>query len=382
MARKKKNAAVSPACAVAVPQTAAKTHPFCALSGYFPGKQSDLSLYRALREAVPIIDAAISKTVRLLGEFHVVCENPRAQQAMDRFLETVNVGGTRQGIHAFLGTFFEELLTYGTAVGEMALTDGRLSHLYNADLKDVALCRGNNPLEVLVCTQTAAGFTPVPYPALILKSVRNPEPGKLYGTSILKGLPFVSDILLTIFHTIGVNWEHCGNVRFAVTYKPQNDALDQAYAKERAEQIAAEWSSAMQSGSVKDFVAVGDVSIRAIGADNQILSSEIPVRQLLEQIVAKLGIPPFLLGLSWSSTERMSYQQADLLTSEIDAYRRDLNPVIRRICGMFLRLEGFSGDFSIEWDNLTLQDITELSRSAYYDAQSQKIRSEIQGGTP
>ncbi len=48
----------------------------------------------------------------------------------------------------------------------------------------------------------------------------------------------------------------------------------------------------MRSGSVKDFVAVGDVDIKVIGADNQIPDSEIPVREMLEQIVAKLGIPP------------------------------------------------------------------------------------------
>lgn len=53
-------------------------------------------------------------------------------------------------------------------------------------------------------------------------------------------------------------------------------------------QVAKEWSEAMQTGgAVKDFVAVGDVQIKVIGADNQILDSEVPVRQMLEQIVAK-----------------------------------------------------------------------------------------------
>ena len=58
-------------------------------------------------------------------------------------------------------------------------------------------------------------------PSVVLLSVLNPEPGKIYGTSILKGLPFVSDILLKIYNTIGTNWERLGNVRFSVTYKPQ-----------------------------------------------------------------------------------------------------------------------------------------------------------------
>ncbi len=148
------------------------------------------------------------------------------------------------------------------------------------------------------------------------------------------------NILLQIYRTIGVNWERLGNVRFAVTYKPTSDAADQAYAKERAEQIAEEWGRAMRGSEVSDFVSVGDVSIKAIGSDCQILDSEVPVRQMLEQIVAKLGIPPFLLGLSWSSTERMSSQQADILTSELEAYRRVLNPVIAKICSLWLRLAG------------------------------------------
>ena len=102
---------------------------------------------------------------------------------------------------------------------------------------------------------------------------------------------------------------------------------------------------------------------------------------MLEQIIAKLGIPPFLLGLSWSTTERMRFQQADNLTSEIEFYRRQLNPVISQICRLFLRLHGLDCDFSIEWEAITLQDITELSRSRYYDAQTQKIITETGGET-
>ncbi len=364
--------------AVAVPQTGASVHPFTSL---FPANPSDTRLYTALREAVPVIDAAVSKLVRLLGEFQVVCSNGRAQRELTYFLDNVNVGGTRKGISAFVSTFFEQLITVGTAVGEM-ITDGyTVTHLFNSPAESVYLCEGKSPLDIVINAQNADGsFTPVKYPELILLSVHNPEPGKIYGTSILKGLPFVSDVLLKIFNTIGINWERVGNVRFAVTYKPQKDTVDKAYAQERAMQVAKEWGNAMKSGGpVKDFVAVGDVSIRAIGADNQILDSEVPVRQILEQIVAKLGIPPFLLGLNWSTSERMSSQQADILTSEIDAYRREITPVINRICRTFLSLHGYDCDFTVKWDNLTLQDITIMAQSELYRAQSQRIYHEIGG---
>lgn len=364
-----------------VPQTAGNNHPFVSLSNYCPKSKCDMALYKSLREAIPIIDAAIYKIIRLIGSFEVVCDNKAAEYELKKFLKTVNVGGTRNGIDAFTTTFFEQLLTYGTAVGEM-VTDGRtITHLYNADLKSIALTQGDSALDIIISTDNGYGsFIPVRYPELILLSVHNPEPGEIYGNSVLKGLPFVSDVLLKIYNTIGINWERVGNVRFAVTYKPQNDAIDRAYAKERAMQVASEWSKTMQGGSaVRDFVAIGDVNIKAIGSDNQILDSEVPGRQMLEQIVAKLGIPPFLLGLSWSTTERMSYQQADILTSEIDSYRRELDPIITKICDLYLRLNGVSCDFEIRWNDITLQDITELAHSRYYDAQTQQILNEMGG---
>ena len=61
-----------------------------------------------------------------------------------------------------------------------------------------------------------------------------------------------------------------------------------------------------RNGCVRDFVAVGDVDIKVIGADNQILDSSVPIRQILEQLVSKTGIPPFMLGLSWSSPKAYS----------------------------------------------------------------------------
>jgi hypothetical protein len=124
---------------------------------------------------------------------------------------------------------------------------------------------------------------------------------------------------------------------------------------------------------VRDFVAVGDVQIRVIGGENPILDSEVPVRQILEQIVAKTGLPPFLLGLSWATTERMSAQQADLLTSELWALRRAVEPVIRKICRTYLILEGLDPEVEIVWDDISLQDMAETARAELYRAQAQKL---------
>ncbi len=338
-------------------------------------------LYQALRESVPVIDAAIGKLVRLLGDFTVSCEDQAAQQELRFFLEHVRVNGGQTGVTEFLGCYFAQLLTYGTAVGEMVLTPSGedIAALYNADLDDLEFRRGASPLDWNICRKTNDGAAaPVPYPALLMTAALNPPHGSACGTSLLRGLPFVSEILLKIYHTIGVNWERVGNVRFAVTYKPTADTVDRANAREHAQQMAREWSRAMQPGSqVSDFVAVGDVNVRVIGADNQILDSDVPVRQMLEQIVAKLGLPPFLLGFSWSSTERMSSQQADILTSEMDSYRRMLTPAVQKICATWLMLHGYDSRAAVEWSEITLQDAVDLAEARLKNAQAAQIEQAL-----
>lgn len=362
--------------ALSVVQTGqSSSYPFRILDGYIPLASPQLQMFSALREAVPVIDAAITKLVRMTGGFKVTCTCPKANASLDRFVRGVSVGGNQFGLDSFVSTYFEQLLTYGTALGEIiADSSGRVAALYNAPLENIELKRNKNGLDIDICIVRDGLAVPVKYPELVLISALNPEPGALAGNSILKGLPFVSSVLLKIFNTIGLNWERVGNVRFAVTYKPQNDAVDRAYAKDRALQVAKEWGEAMQAGgSIKDFVAVGDVSIKVIGADNQILDSEVPVRQILEQIVSKTGLPPFMLGLSWSTTERMSSQQADALTSELEAFRRVLTPVIEKICGTYIRLEGFSGSVNVEWSDITMQDQVEVSRAMLYEAQAKRL---------
>jgi hypothetical protein len=371
----------TPPAAVYTAPAGVRGHPFGELGRYVPLADGESRLYAALREAVPLIDAALDKTVRLAGGFCVRCEERAAQEGLRRFLQEVPVGACGQGVDAFLDAYLNQLLTFGTAVGELVpRRDGRgIAALYNADLEDIALRAGASPLAAEVCIKRTDGtLAPVPRPDLVLVSALRPRPGKLRGDSVLRGLPFVSGVLLKIYHSIGVNWERVGNVRFAVTCKPGADPGERAFARERAEQMAREWGRAMRGdGGVSDFVAVGDVDVRVIGADNQILDSAVPVRQLLEQIVAKLGIPPFLLGLSWSTTERMSSEQADMLTSELESYRRLLTPVIGRICSLWLRMNGFAERFAVEWQNINLQDEVELANARLRNAQAAEIEHRL-----
>lgn len=366
---KKKNNALS---AVSVQTSSNSKHPYSQLSTYSP-LNSDTRVYAQLREAVPIVDAAINKIVRLTEGFHFETGSDALDLKINDFFEQINVGGNQQGISAFVSNYLDQLLTYGTAIGEMVISGNGIYALYNSDLSGIEFKRADNGIDVDIYNSNSL----IANPSLILYSVLNPKPDALCGTSILQGLPFVSDILMKIYNTIGNNWEHAGNVRYAVTCRTDGDMVDSQTAKARADMVAQAWRDAMDSSSVKDFVAVGDVSVQVIGADNVCLNSEIPVRQLLEQIIAKLGLPPFMLGISWSSTERMSTQQTDILTTELESYRRVLTPVITRIGNMYLALNGIKNDIKVVWDDITLQDLCDDAKARLYLAQANKIEGEI-----
>ena len=351
-------------------------HPFGMLGEYVPLRNGEARLYRAVREAVPVVDAAIYKLIRMTGGLTVRCEDRRTERELGEFLRTVPAGRGQFGLNAFLDCYLDSLLTCGRAVGEIAPAIGNreIAALLCGRVEDIEIREGENPLTFSVWGPDESGrMAALPYQDLILFTPLNPEAENPYGVSLLRSLPFLADILMKIYHTIGVNWERCGNLRFAVTCQGGEGAA------ERGKLLAGEWSRAMREtrgGSVRDFVAAGDVDIRVIGADAPVLDSQVPVRQILEQIVAKTGIPPFMLGLSWNSTERMSSQQADMLTTEITAIRRAVEPALCRVAELWLRLHGIGERAEIVWEDINLQDMVEEARAELYWAQAEKLRRE------
>lgn len=319
------------------------------------------------------------KLVRLAGGVQLACPDKRAEAAVNEFLKRVNTGRGQRGINSFIDRYLDSLLVCGRAVGEIVLTANRdIAAVLCGDAEKIEIKEGKTPLDFVICAPDGTGkIAPLPYQGLILFTPFNPESGSPYGVSMLRSMPFMADVLMKIYNTIGVNWERAGNVRYAVVCKPDSEIIGRGGAQERSRRIAEEWAGAMRdtrSGTVRDFVAVGDVDVKVIGADGKVLNSEVPVRQILEQIVARTGIPPFMLGLSWSSTERMSGQQADILTSEITAIRRSVSPVIERIGETWLRLHGWACPCEAKWDDINLQDETEEAHAELYRAQAEYYR--------
>ena len=379
MKRKQKEAAVP---AAVCQLRGGRVHPFSAMRTFVPLGGGEERVYRELREAIPVLDAAVGKMVRLCGGFQVKCRNPEAQKRLEYFLLTVPCGRGQVGMDSFLAGYLDSLLTYGRAVGEMVVSRGKLRAVCWGDVTTLEVQEGDNALDITLWGMDEKGqLRPLPYPHLLLFTTWNPEPAHPYGVSLFRGMPYLADILMKIYNTIGTNWERAGNVRYSVICKG-GENMDPTAVQERGRQVAAEWARAMEdckNGTVRDFVAVGDVEIGVIGGEAPIPDSQTPVRQILEQLVAKTGLPPFLLGLSWSTTERMSTQQADLLTSELWALRRAVEPAMRKVCRTYLALEGLDDRFEIQWDDISLQDIHQEAQADLYRAQAEKYRAEARG---
>ncbi len=334
-------------------------------------------LYDRLRNAVPVIDSALMKIIRLTGGFKVICSEEKLQSELDFFLENIPVGIDGKSISTFADNFLDSILTYGSAIGEIVpdISGKCIAGLWNGDVSKIRISTGETPFSRKYFIRDINGNE---------KTILHPE-RILYssltgGRPLLRGIPALSGILMRIYECIGQNFDRAGNVRYAVTYKPASDN-DYTYSRERAVQIAKEWSDAMKSspnGQVKDFVAVGDVDIKVIGAENQLFDTNVPVRQILEQIISKLSIPPFLLGFSWSTTERMSSQQADILTSELEYYRRLLTPVICDIANSFVYSTGSNATCYVEWDNINLQDESALAEARLKNAQAMEIEKRLE----
>lgn len=233
-------------------------HPYAGLRSFTPQRGGELRLYQAVREAVPVVDAAVCKLIRLSGGALVFCEDPETEKRLRDFLERVPAGRGQYGINAFLEQYLESLLICGGAVGEMVPAAGNrnLAALLCGRMDRIELREGESPLDFQIFGPDERGrMAALPYQELLLFTPLHPEAEHPYGVSLLRGLPFMADILMKIYNTVGVNWERCGNMRFAVTCRDGD-----GNAAERGQLLASEWSRAMQdtrSGSVRDFVGGG-----------------------------------------------------------------------------------------------------------------------------
>mgnify|MGYP003290729360 CR=1 FL=1 len=76
-----------PLAATACQLRSGQSHPFGALKGFVPLGAGEEQIYRQLREAIPVLDAAVGKLVRLSGGFDVRCRGKESQRKLEDFIK-------------------------------------------------------------------------------------------------------------------------------------------------------------------------------------------------------------------------------------------------------------------------------------------------------
>lgn len=342
----------------------------------------DLALYDTIVNAVPFVDVALRKLARMVCSFEVECDNDTTADALNEWCRTCTVEDVFTGITPFLRPYVRQGLQYGKTAGEIVLAPSLrdVAGLCVIDAKRVRLCRTERGLEI--GEDNGLGVA-VPYPQqdLIVYSALNKEGDNPHGVSLLRSVPWVVNIALRMENALRQMWQRSGAPSFAIVHTiPDGIAIGATEVSERRASLESDWYNSQEARGnqegIMDFVAAlqGQLDFRAIGGDVKELAFVEPIRVFWEQVVSSVELAPFMLGLQWSTTERLSQQQADSIIGACDDIRDELEPDVLRILRWVQATRGLKGDARVHWSDVNLQDSVEAARAEVMQEQARSAR--------
>jgi len=388
-----------------------------ALNGFVPREVNPWFL-EALRSSLGVLDGAMNRLVTVDGIIDVEGGNDKLVQLIQReLIAGIPVNDLQGGLQAFYAGQGNELYEQGFTVAEMVYDRrGReLIGLQVADSKGVLFHRdpesgqlqtwylppmanatgrrdGTDAVETVlrntarqlnVALIQGKGYTLVA-PERMIYSAFNPENGQPYGVSLLRGIEFVSQILLKMHNATGQAWERFGDPVFHVNYKTKNRSLKSDALDKRRQMLASDLHAALTAkrlGNSADFTtAVGaddEITVTIIGGDGKVLSIEMPARHMLEQILAKTGLPAWMLGMQFSTAERMADNQAEVVLQESKTRFEARLHGLNRVVETWMRGRGLTwkpGDWNLTQKLPNLRDELKRAQAGFLNAQTELMQ--------
>ncbi len=341
---------------------------------------ADLKLYKMLREAIPCLDTAVDKLVRLLGFPEIVADEPLKSE-IETWMRGVRCPPLQSGMNSWFVNHVDSMLWSGKAVSEIVPTNNRkdIYALVNIDPETIVYQNiPDDPLSLAVAQKQNGKPEPVVLdPEWIAVNLYNPGTNP-HGRSLYASLPFISEIMLTVESALRNTWERFGTPTYQVNFETPSDWVDPDGSKIRAimkviEDNFVDAMEARKAGQIKDFFS-SNIKVSVVGAAGETLEFPTTHRAIMEQIAGKTGLPSWMLGFTWSSTERLSSNQVDMLTSTINSIWDELYPDLYRIIQRWMVLTGRRGEFEIVRNAVNLQDAVETARAELIEAQAVKSR--------
>ena len=329
-------------------------------------------LLQQFYNAIPAMGRAADIFTGLAGvpKFHH--ENERLETEINAFFSKIPVGHVGTGLASFLGDHIPQAIIYGYAVGELeiAAAAAGIARLWTFRSQPFGFRSdetGN--LEVL---QQQRGGDKVLNPETVLLTSYNPQGCDPNGQSLFFSSHTFCQAWLDIAHAHRSTWRRTGIPIYHINWKPPDDFNDSdgsVAASIRGEMETA-WNGAMKSqvidGRAEDFFSTGETDITIIGGDGAVMDVAVGKRAVVEEIIAATGLPSWMFGYSWSSTERLSTQQADIVVSAVEDLRWVVSPCLLKMANVWARLTGSREalrGLELEWPSVNLQDQTETARA-------------------
>jgi hypothetical protein len=385
--------------------------------------------YEALREGIPVIDAAIRRLISLNGTIKVIGTNGPLVSELEEFCINVPVNDHQKGIHAFLENFSNEVFEQGFALPEFIATPGLddIAQLRVPDSKQIIFRRNNDGAtepwyryinsflpasvtrytspqtlveRILTATYNQAcyinsGWEVKLNPANKLYFSINNENADPYGVSLMRSMEFCAKLLMTMQNSLGNVWERFGDPSYHVNYKTTKRDLGGTDLESRRQKIQTDFDNAIRAkraGKSADFVTAvntdADLEIKIIGSDGQVLELEVPAQHVLDQIVSKTGLPPWMLSVSSRTVQGLATLEVEAALQDAKIRQLAMLPELVRLFSVFLRLRGRTwksinlsgdpekpGDWGIIFETPNLRDLVAQAQARFLNAQADQMQS-------
>lgn len=391
-------------------------------AGYVPRRVSP-EFYEVLRDAVPVVGAAIRRLSALTGTLQVEGDNGKLVDELREFFTFVPVNDFQVGIQAFLDNYQNEAFEQGFALHE-EVWDAGMTDIVNLRVGDSKLiCFTTDEKGVLgaaarsqavpVSGANANLFDPSTsvqqmisgawnalgwFPSGGISDVplnmankgylcfhgNNQDP---YGESLMSSMPFVAKLFATVLNQ-GMNvWERYGDPSYNVKYKTTARSLGPDSADVRRDKIAADFTAAINAkrkGKSGDFVNVvgkdDDMVVEVIGAEGKVMTMEVPYRLCVEQMVSKTGLSPWMLGINLGANNAGGVKEAEveLVLSDAEVRKASLLPILHTMSRRLLAARGRTwkpGDFVLSLKSPNLHDLIATAQAGFLNAQARLMES-------
>lgn len=272
----------------------------------------------------------------------------------------------------------DSAIAKGMALGECVLNEGRgVAYLKNVDANSIRFLKKNG--ELVLAQQPEGALQPKELENLDLIYYYAPHQrdGHPQGYSIYYSLVFVQTIYYKLLKNIdAISWR-VGDPSFLISITGGEGGKETLINKAAAslQSNITKIMKLRKAGKVGDaFIGLPkgstvQVDIIGQGSEKIINSLKFPIEHIIDATIGATGLPAWMLGFHRGTTERLSDNESDELTSRIEWYRQTFDPIIERFFTTALLSLGYAGaKWKHVWDEVNLRDEQGKATARYRNA--------------